>query len=68
MTAVQMLSVQCAYASYRICVAEQEDALQRLDTQRLELPSVKLNKRLCWVHHRLDSIVEDIWNGLLLLG
>lgn len=49
-------------------VTEQKDSLQSLHTQWLQSSSVELHKRLCWVDNRLDSVVEDVRNGLLLLG
>lgn len=48
-------------------ITEQEYPLEGLHTQWLQGCSVELHKRLCWVNNRLDSIVEDVRNGLLLL-
>ena len=49
-------------------ITQQEHPLQSLDTQRFQSCSVEFHKRLCWVDNRLDSIVKDVRDRLLLLG
>lgn len=49
-------------------ITKQEDTLQSFHTQRLQSCSVEFYKRLCWVDNRLDGVVEDVRNRLLLLS
>lgn len=49
-------------------ITEQEHSLQSLDTKWLQGGCVKFHKGLGWMDHRLDSVVKDVWDGLLLLG
>ena len=58
----------CSGDAHPIDVTQQEDALQCLDAQRLQLARGELHQRLCWVHNRLHSVVEYVWDRLLLLG
>lgn len=55
-------------ATHLVGITKQKDSLQSFDTQWFQGSGVELHQGLGWVDHRLDSIVEDVRNGLLLLG
>lgn len=57
-----------AAAAHLIGITKQKDSLQGFDTQWFQGSCVELHQGLGWVDHRLDSIVKDVRNGLLLLG